>query len=718
MRALSHDIVGLAHYVELSKAGWWDEAVERYILGVLWQLRSPAPEAQIRAEIRRNVSLDLKAHETKLALSRLETKNKIARLADGRYALHGTTQDELDEHKRTIDEIESAVEDIFCRRVQEACPDLDPAKVWRVFLDKLIVPLVAEEGARLYTFLVGETRSQSPLVPYMQRFLEQLTTAYSSELSNLVMELLRSDDAQIRKFLLYYLDGHFIAAASGLPASVLKRLSVLGTEGLGYSILLDSNFVFSILGLHSNPSNEAANDLMDLIRSVSSTVDIRPVVAPNTLEETVQSIQYHRKKLGRTKYAPSLAEAVIASNETYGIQATFFERVSASGQFISPDDYFAPYEQNLATMLEAKGVEILSGQDMKKYEDSVSVLDDMEELKRHEDEVRGERAKSEEAVKHDVVLWHYVQDKRGWRSVTPLTAEYWIVTVDFRFLSFDRHQTLNGRLSPACMHPSQLIQVLRFFVPKSPTLENTLLAVMRLPVLTRSFSTQEERVCLEIARNLARHEGIEDVPTDTLLRILGDEGLKSRMADRGVSEQEQLDAVDSVLARELADRERRLEQQRVKATELESQANQLRYEVERHAEESGKWKKAAEEMKAQAGVATQQAFSQIQASQEELSRVQNELARTKTRNEQYASVMRGFLGLLVCTLGLLGIVRLPAVWPWLAQHPHRLGLQITGIVMLIALAWVIIDRKRRPYAKIVVFLDIVIAALLAVSQII
>ena len=51
-RQLPPEIVSLVHHVELNKAGWWDKAIERLILGLLLWLDRPLTLEELQAALR------------------------------------------------------------------------------------------------------------------------------------------------------------------------------------------------------------------------------------------------------------------------------------------------------------------------------------------------------------------------------------------------------------------------------------------------------------------------------------------------------------------------------------------------------------------------------------------------------------------------------------------------------------------------------------------
>ncbi|HXG70826.1 MAG TPA: hypothetical protein VNJ04_09480, partial [Gemmatimonadaceae bacterium] len=56
-----------------------------------------------------------------------------------------------------------------------------------------------------------------------------------------------------------------------------------------------------------------------------------------------------------------------------------------------------------------------------------------------------------------------------------LDASFWIATVDYRFLNFDSRKRRPKRDPiPICVHPTVLIQMLQFWLPRTAELEAAL----------------------------------------------------------------------------------------------------------------------------------------------------------------------------------------------------------------------------------------------------
>jgi hypothetical protein len=118
------------------------------------------------------------------------------------------------------------------------------------------------------------------------------------------------------------------------------------------------------------------------------------------------------------------------------------------------------------------------------YSTRQDVVDDIHVVFKYEEKLPPAKRKSYPKVAHDMVLWHFVNDKRSAYIESPIDASDWILTVDFRLIGFDEHkQKRSGSKVPLCIHPTSLIQLLQFWVPRTKEFEEAMLGSLRLPFL-------------------------------------------------------------------------------------------------------------------------------------------------------------------------------------------------------------------------------------------
>ena len=219
------------------------------------------------------------------------------------------------------------------------------------------------------------------------------------------------------------------------------------------------------------------------------------------------------------------------------------------------------------------GVELYN-QKLDQYSMRQDVVDDIEMIMEHERERYPEvRRKTYEKVAHDTILWHLVSDQRPPFVETPTDARDWILTVDFRLIGFDSFKRKKGDSNfPLCLHPTSLIQMLQFWVPRTHEFEEAMLGGLRLPFLFQEFDAKAEQTSLTILSRLGRFSGSESFSEDAVIDVVLNDGLRTRI-DRGQPAQEEIELIrDAYLIRVQQQVEQdKAEQERLNARILDQQ---------------------------------------------------------------------------------------------------------------------------------------------------
>jgi hypothetical protein len=295
---------------------------------------------------------------------------------------------------------------------------------------------------------------------------------------------------------------------------------------------------------------------MELSKQLPPSITVKFYVTPVTLDETKRVLSAVENSIRGIAYM-NLAEGALRTDIS-GIARKYFEARLLTPS-LDPSTFFGPYISNLQVYLKSKGVEIYN-QNLDEYKTKQVVIDDIMNQRDLQQRQCQYRAKQYEAIEHDMVLWHFVKDKRPVYVESPVEAQYWIVTVDYRFLGFDafKRKKEDGSV-PVCIHPSALTQMLQFWVPRSEKLEEAILSSLRLPFLFHSFDSEAERITISILKTLSRFDDIKDLPVDTVANLLLSESLRNRM--HGASEEaQQIELVKEALIKEHAKLAREHEQ--------------------------------------------------------------------------------------------------------------------------------------------------------------
>ena len=527
---LSNDLAAIVHHVELNRAGWWDRAVQRLVLASVWLLGRPASRVEILSAIENEFHLTALG-ELKLnaAIEILEKQNALIRFPGP------TPTFRIPDQQRTVFEKEiAAVETVardarsyFSDLVKELCEGLDPNETWKVFESKLLAPLIQEVGANAYRLIAGEKLAADER--FVREFLDHFESHLETSLNQLVTRFLDPNKEEVRKYVSCMLHAVFCVTASGLPENVITRLSASSDKQITFRVFVDTNFLFSILALHDNPSNVAATELNNLIATLktNSKVKVNLFVTLRTIDEAKHSIFWAKTQLTEMPSGSNFTGAALQAGFS-GMVKKFLEERIRKGVGLSVEDWFDPYLNDFVTIARSKGVELFN-KSLDGYKMRPDVIDDINVVIEKQ-ESNHARAKNYEKIEHDMVLWHFVKDERPDYVESPIDAQDWILTLDYRLIRFDANkQKETGSSVPICVHPTSLIQLLQFWVPRTKEFEEAILGSMRLPFLFREFDTEAEHTSLRILKGISRFEESDHFTEETISKVILNDALRAKI---------------------------------------------------------------------------------------------------------------------------------------------------------------------------------------------
>lgn len=673
-RILPKELVSLVHHIELNKAGWWNKAIQQLIVFIMWREGNlPIMPSDITDKLRTEFNVSIDSIKVQEQINCLIRERRIVRLHDGSLKLSESVFGQIPKLIHESEMLEQKIMNKFTALVEKFCPSLNASQVWSDFRDNFLIRFVSDMGAYVFHLIAQET-SVVQLELLGKDYFKQFISKYSEQkLKDLVMQFLDPRDVSVRSYILRMMNACFYIEAIGLKEETLKSLIKIYQHKPSFQIFVDTNFLFSILNLHDNPSNEAAKALMELAKKLPSQVRIKFYVAPITIQEAQRVLLSIKRNLEGIRMTSNLLEST-ESVDFSGIVRRFFE-ICKQNPSLDVESYFDPYLNNLLEITRANGVELYN-QKMDHYKMKQEVIDDIEKQRQIEIH-RGDRAKSYEALEHDMILWHFVKDLRPVYTESPLEAKYWIVTVDYRFIAFDRSK---GNNVPICIHPTALIQMLQFWVPRTLKLEEALFTSLRLPLFFSEFDTEAEKVTIAILRTLSRFEKIEDLPVETVIHLLVNESLRTKM--RSTSEEEQqIKLIKEALIDEQARLKRELEEKKQYVVKMEKDIHNL----EKALEEERRMRRQLEH--------------ELQQAQREISELKEKMQveEDRRRKEEKLRMVKRFLiwwvAVLPPTLLLIGFII-----ALMASFFIKLSLKIWAITIdgILLLFWLwLIDYKAR-----------------------
>lgn len=570
-RKLPNELVALIHFVELNKAGWKQRTVDQLILYIIYE-NQEISATEICEVLRRDFQVVVSLEWVAKRLHELKDQRVLQSKDDDRFELTRPILDALSTQINEADALEYDVRAHFTHIARSNGLDIS----WSDFRDECLLPLIRESGARTYQMLSGSLDS----LPESHRYREYARRFSNTEgvaFDRVIDDFFDGSNPSVRRYILRNLYAYFSIQVLSLEESILDALRESGASRHEMKLFVDTNFLFSILRLHENPSNDAALTLKQLVDDLKNTVSIRMYVLPDTVDEARRTLIHYETRLAHVRVGPNVVEGLYsASVRVSGIAERYLQAARATGHRLSAKEFLSPYIDNFLRYARENGVELYN-EDTSDLRLAQKVIDDAHDVQAFEQKKYGDQAKSLEQIVHDVVLWHFVNDRRPPVIEDPIDAGSWVVTVDFRFLGFDAYKRKSqGSLIPVCIHPSSLIQMLHFWIPRSEQSELALVRSLRC-MIPRDFDLEAEKITLKILDVVSRFENVDDFSVETLRDIFLNEALRQKLQGEA-SIEEQIEYVREALVSETAHLREQLGAVTSQKTELErivkEQANQ------------------------------------------------------------------------------------------------------------------------------------------------
>ncbi|RWO07656.1 MAG: hypothetical protein EOS07_17815 [Mesorhizobium sp.] len=618
---IDSDIIALVQHVELNESGWIDVAVTKAVRFLFWLMSTPATEADIFDQ-RTKVGLsELSRERIRNAIESLVEIGSLISVGNNLFKLAEQEITAIDSSVQDAGEIESKVREKVLAAAHEAAPDLPTGgdgTLWERFHGEFIAPFIKEFGARAYELITG-AKTEVHQTAFISEFLGRFPDDQKAVLEAMILALLDKNNSSCRTYTLRMLNSYFFHSAITLPPDVIEKVFYNKNGRVKrLKLVLDTNFIFSLLQLHSNPSNEAVSLLLQTIARLPREIAIGMYVLPQTIQEFRRALVHYETLAKSFRVTKNVVDVGIKSNIS-GVLETYFKRVRDGGYCISSKEYFDPYHNDTVSLLNQHKVHVLEG-DEEKYASNQATIDDaIEQQAFYKSKFINEprRQKTYEQIWHDMVLWHYISDRRPSVSDTVFEAQWVGVTIDYGLMAFDSHKR-KGRGIPSMVHPAALVQALQMLIPADENLERTILALMQMPFLFEAFNLEDEKVTQRILSSISRFEDIDDLSPEAIVEVLGNKALRTQM-ERPQGKDEELALVrDAIiehaaeLGRRALEADRNLELSAIAAKEAQAAyaSRVADLEAQRFASEQGK--KKAEEAAVSAAEERDRAAKEVQ----------------------------------------------------------------------------------------------------------
>lgn len=547
-------LLQLIEHTELNKSGWWDSALNNVLLATIWMDGKPVSKEQVRDLVVSAFNLDIPVDRVADSIEHLIGSNQLIETENGQVAPTSSVADQMEQRLRDAQSNEDKVRKSFFEKVGDCCTPYSPEESWNLFIERYFLPLIDMLGARTLQFL-GENGTGDDHVGILtDRFVGLFDGSHQTSLRSAIGSFLDPEDLHVRRYVSEHLDASFLVKASGLTSDAILSISKFGQRRPSFRLFLDTNFLFSLLDLHENPSNESTQMLGQTIRQVGNHLSIRLNVIFPTMDEIKRTLRASQANLAGMRMSATLADAALGVRIS-GIAMRFARANAESERPISAKDYFQPYLRDLTPILRSKGVEVFNAKTAD-YNQRQDVVNDVLEMVDSEGLPESEQQRRYNAALHDSILWHFVHDRRPQVFESPMDALFWVVTNDYRLINFDRkRRRAESSAAGVCIHPAELVQMLRLWEPRSTDMEQALMSGLRLPFMFYEYDAGGEAASIRVLKALSRFEHIGYLESDAIRDIVLSDAVRSKTL-AATSEEEENEVIrDALLAerQEIAD---------------------------------------------------------------------------------------------------------------------------------------------------------------------
>jgi len=537
---LPSSIISLIHYSKLNERGWWEKSISNIIIGLISEKDNLPVTKDIIFKRLKDCQINIDKARFNKQVEKLVKKNSLRENGEEFFV----SEKSFLEFKEALSEqttVEEYAKNKFIQLSLSECSHINGEKLWFDFNQQLLIPLVKENGVRIRDF-VNVGGKEVATTNKFQNFIEKFDID-DIAISNLITHFLSPGDKKIKAFIIRLLNAYFFVEASNLSQNALKEIYHL-SEGKksDLNIYIDTNFLFSMLDIHANSHNEATNALLSVIEQAKERINIQFRILPRTIEEVEKVVIAN--KLSLKNYVIDSINLLNRAQEIipYGFKKKYFEKCKQAGIRIDINQYFEPYEKNLLITIENRlGVNVdntnysIFIDDFKSYQyveindETLKMLDyRIEQMKQRGFYKETYRDKLYDKILHDMRLWHIVASKRR-ANATPRSIKNWIITLDSKLLAYDYRKQKKRNKPAICLQPSDLMNMLQFYLPRDENLETAMFENFRLPLMFKDYDEESEKISLSILSAIALFENSENIKKQTIIDYETNNAIRSKI---------------------------------------------------------------------------------------------------------------------------------------------------------------------------------------------
>lgn len=717
----------LCHLVVLSETKKIEAVADSLVLSVI-EIDPTHPatdQAKIEEALRAYFYVNFESKDLQASISRLLQSGAIIKNpTTGNLTLSPGSRTAYLKRIADAATLEQTIRDQWIMSVQELFPvwnDKVSAELWAM-LRSYLAKLFRRHGAQTALIVSGHDFQDAELEKtagslVMETITEECKLVGQAPAREALYRFFKNQTPERARYVSQLLDGTFSFYAlftDDETQNYLKRSIPRIT------IFLDTNFLFGVLNLHNNPQNEVSVELLTLVRDQKLPFDF--YYHEDSLQEMQETIAATQKRLSQVSWSSGLSRAALATRrfELTGLELKYHE-ANAQHQ-VDPVTYFLKY-RHVEKLINEKGIKIYRRPNGSRTETLDEETGDLISAYARflQDRWPSHRPKPFSVIKHDIVVWKAAKALRR-PGATGLDVGALLLSADQRLFAFDWGKLSGSDHLGVVVMPSQLLQLVRPFVPRTPDFDKKFAEVFALPEF-RSAHADFFQVTRKVLQFLA---SVKDLSEETASAILADELLLSRLRDTESDEE-----LKVVIESEVLNKNAALIKQH---TQTSAQLENTRSELDRKQELLlGKERDLQQKetlSSAQAAELEQERLERCRleklavANANEATKIHQQLEVAKTTKDELAKhlsvteaslsrhrkLLRSFAIAVFVFIGWGLIIWLPILqnWEWLQSHQHKIGLYLSAFLLVPGLAWSLFGWKGRLWTVGALVLAVII----------
>jgi hypothetical protein len=446
-----------------------EDTIKNLIEFVICTLNNNASKSEIKKYIKNEFTIEVNIEDFEDAFKKLLVENKIVN-QNNRYII----KNERELILRNSFEKEQNKEQFFLNRL-------------KIFIDSIIenpitdtqknqIALVYKEYLfeSFYQYGSDAINQFDPIYKYKfpnenNLLKKSLVKLESDALKNIFLKIITELPKVLEKEDIDYIESLSTKTECFLSLGLSKELfdEFANLDIINWTLILDTNVIYCILGLDLEPDTEASRKLIELVKQNKLNIKFRYL--PQTLKELSKKKRYYDSTVSRAKFTISQIKALIKSGQLDSYTKYYFEQKLIDPNYPHPSDVI-DYASHI---LSGKGILIFQSKFNDLEENKDYLIKEYEKfgafIRKYNSKNKNHKIeKSIDKIEHDIFLREAILSIRKDDVITLHETKYFGVTLDKILLSYDRN-LLKGKnnsvLVPSFFTPTFLIRKLMNIFP-------------------------------------------------------------------------------------------------------------------------------------------------------------------------------------------------------------------------------------------------------------